>query len=64
MWFFLVKSIVGAIVGQSTNTWFKKTKMGMWFYKKMDHLPNRSTAFQAEYIFQPDTLGSASFIAR
>ena len=36
MWFFLVKSIVGAIVGQSTNTWFKKTKMGMWFYKKMD----------------------------
>ena len=24
MWFFLVKSIVGAIVGQSTNTWFKK----------------------------------------
>jgi hypothetical protein len=36
MWFFLVKSIVGAIVGQSTNTWFKKTKMRMWFYKKVD----------------------------
>ena len=36
MWFFLVKSIVGAIVGQSTNTWFKKTKMGAWFYKKSD----------------------------
>ena len=30
----------------------------------IDHLPNRSTAFQAEYIFQPDTLGSASFIAK
>ena len=27
MWFFLIKSIVGAVVGQSTNTWFKKTKM-------------------------------------
>ena len=36
MWFFLVKSIVGAIVGQSTNTWFKKTKRGIWFYKKVD----------------------------
>ena len=36
MWFFLVKSMLGAIVGQSTNTWFKKTKMGMWFYKKVD----------------------------
>ena len=40
MWFFLVKSIVGAIVGQSTNTWFKKTKMGRWFYKKMDSCYN------------------------
>ena len=36
MWFFIVKSMLGAIIGQSTNTWFKKTKMGMWFYKKVD----------------------------
>ena len=36
MWFFLIKSIVGAIIGQSTNKWFKKTKMGMWFYRKVD----------------------------
>jgi hypothetical protein len=36
MWFFLIRSILGAIVGQSTNAWFKKTKMGMWFYKKVD----------------------------
>ena len=36
MWFFLVKSILGAIIGQSTNAWFRKTKMGMWFYKKVD----------------------------
>ena len=36
MWFFLVKSIVGAILGQATNSWFRKTKMGNWFYKKVD----------------------------
>ena len=36
MYFFLVKSILGAVVGQSTNAWFKKTKMGIWFYKKVD----------------------------
>ena len=36
MWFFLVKSILGAIIGQSTNAWIRKTKMGMWFYKKVD----------------------------
>ena len=36
MWFFLVKSVAGAIIGQSTNAWFKKTKMGVRFYKKVD----------------------------
>ena len=36
MWFFLVKSIAGAIVGQATNSWFRKTKMGVWFYAKVD----------------------------
>lgn len=36
MYFFLVKSILGAIIGQSTNAWFKKTKVGIWFYAKVD----------------------------
>ena len=40
MWFFLVKSILGAIVGQSTNAWFKKTKLGMWFYAKVEQCYN------------------------
>ena len=40
MWFFLVKSIVGAILGQATNSWFKKTKMGMWFYAKVEQCYN------------------------
>ena len=30
MWFFLVKSILGAIVGQSTNAWFYK-KVDSWY---------------------------------
>ena len=40
MWFFLIKSCLGAIVGQSTNAWFRKTKMGHWFYKKVDQCYN------------------------
>ena len=36
MLLFLIKSIVGAILGQETNSWFKKTKMGVWFYAKVD----------------------------
>ena len=40
MYFFIVKAIAGAIIGQSTNAWFRKTKMGVWFYKKMDRCYN------------------------
>ncbi len=40
MWFFLVKSIVGAILGQSTNAWFRKTKVGIWFYSKVEQCYN------------------------
>ena len=36
MYFFLIKAMLGAIVGQSTNAWFKKTAMGKWFYKKVE----------------------------
>ena len=36
MYFFIIKAITGAILGQSTNTWFKKTKAGVWFYGKVD----------------------------
>ena len=27
---------MGAILGQETNSCFKKTKMGVWFYAKVD----------------------------
>ena len=40
MWFWLVSSIAGAILGQATNSWFKKTKMGGWFYRKVDQCYN------------------------
>ena len=40
MWWFLMKSIVGAILGQSTNAWFRKTKMGVWFYAKVEQCYN------------------------
>ena len=40
MWFFLIKAIAGAIIGNATATWFKDTKMGVWFYNKVDSLYN------------------------
>ena len=40
MWFFLIKAITGSIIGNATPTWFKDTKLGVWFYKKIDSLYN------------------------
>ena len=36
MWFFLISNIAGSILGSATNSWFADTKLGIWFYKKVD----------------------------
>lgn len=40
MWFWLIKAITGSIIGNATAEWFKKTKLGIWFFNKMDSLYN------------------------
>ena len=36
MWFFLVSSIASSIIGSAADSWFADTKLGRWFYKKVD----------------------------
>ena len=36
MWFWLISSIASSILGSAANSWFADTKLGMWFYKKVD----------------------------
>jgi hypothetical protein len=38
MWFFLISNIVGAILRNATNSWFVDTKLGIWFYDKVDNV--------------------------
>jgi len=38
MWFFLISNIAGSILGSATNSWFADTKLGIWFYKKVDNV--------------------------
>ena len=38
MWFWLLSSIAGSIIGSATESWFRDTKLGIWFYNKMDQL--------------------------
>ena len=36
MWFWLISSIASSILGSAANSWFADTKLGIWFYKKVD----------------------------
>ena len=36
MWTWLVLSIAGSIIGSASDSWFRDTKAGVWFYAKMD----------------------------
>ena len=36
MWIWLISSIAGTILGSAADTWFADTKLGRWFYKKVD----------------------------
>ena len=38
MWFWLISAIAGSILGSATESWFRGTKLGVWFYNKMDML--------------------------
>jgi len=40
MWFFLIKSITGSIIGSATASWFEKTTLGKWFFDKVHDLYN------------------------
>lgn len=38
MWSWLLLSIAGSIIGSATDSWFRDTKLGVWFYAKVDGL--------------------------
>ena len=38
MWFFIISNIAGAILGNAANSWFADTKLGIWFYDKVDNV--------------------------
>ena len=40
MWFWIVSSITGSILGSATSKWFEKTAMGRWFNRKMENIYN------------------------
>ena len=38
MWFWAISAIAGSILGNAADSWFSQTKLGMWFYQKIDNV--------------------------
>ena len=38
MWFWIISSISSSIIGMAVESWFADTKLGVWFYKKVDNV--------------------------
>ena len=43
LFWFLAKSILSSLIGQTFYKWFKTTKYGIWFDKKFTALLNKVT---------------------
>ena len=40
MWFWVVSSIAGSLLGAASTAWLKDTKAGVWGYKKFECIAN------------------------
>ena len=40
MWIWLLSNIAGCVVGDAVASWFEKTTLGRWFYKKLNNTCN------------------------
>ena len=41
IWVFIIKAVLTGIIGSSFYAWFKTTRMGVWFNKKVDGVMSR-----------------------
>ena len=38
MLFWVISSITSSIIGMAAESWFADTKLGVWFYKRVDNV--------------------------
>ena len=55
MWVFMISSIASSIIGSAADTWFADTKLGRWFYKKVDDVASWASKKLGLKILQNET---------
>ena len=60
MWFWLISSISGSILGSATSKWFEKTQLGRWTYDKIYNLYNWAADRYGLQIIKAEESGKVS----
>ena len=55
MWVFLISSISSSIIGMAAESWFADTKLGVWFYKKIDYVSTWASKKLGLKVLQDET---------
>tara|TARA_Y100000817_G_scaffold176472_1_gene137812 strand:- start:23 stop:271 length:249 start_codon:yes stop_codon:yes gene_type:complete len=55
MWFFLISSIASSIIGNAADSWFADTKLGKWFYRKVDNVASWASKKLGLKVLQDET---------
>ena len=55
MWFFLISSIASSIIGNAADSWFADTKLGKWFYRKVDNVASWASKKLGLRVLQDET---------
>ena len=55
MFFWIIGSISSSILGMAAESWFADTKLGVWFYKKIDNVSTWASKNLGLKILQDET---------
>jgi hypothetical protein len=53
--FWIISSIASSIIGMAAESWFADTKLGVWFYKKVDNVSTWASKNLGLKILQNET---------
>ena len=53
--FWIISSITSSIIGIAAESWFADTKLGVWFYKKVDNVSTWASKKLGLKILQDET---------
>ena len=53
--FWIISSIASSIIGMAAESWFADTKLGVWFYRKVDNVSTWASKNLGLKILQNET---------